>query len=103
MQDDPRPDIQDDSEADIENDLESSLNNATINKRNDIAQGHKESMPDSGPYGDSILETPAYKWLVASLQSEATLARGTPDLMEGIRETVFSTLPSSQKIIRKKP
>jgi hypothetical protein len=103
IQDDPEPDIQDDPEPDTKNDLESSLNNPTIGKHNDIAQDREELMPDSGPYRDFILETPAYKWLVASLRSEATLARGNPDLMESIRETIFSALPSSQKISRKEP
>lgn len=102
-QDVPKPDIQDDLEPDIQIELEPSLNNLIIDKHNYTAKDHEEPVPDSGPYRDFILETPAYRWLVASLQREATLARGTPDLMESIRETIFSALPSLQKISRKEP
>jgi hypothetical protein len=56
-----------------------------------------------GPYHDFIVESPAYTWLVASLQREAILTRATPDLMEGIREKILCASPSLQKVSRKTP
>ena len=52
-----------------------------------------EEVLNSGLYRDVVLATPAYKWLIASLQREARLTRTTPDLMERIKKTIFSALP----------
>ncbi|KAF2494968.1 hypothetical protein BU16DRAFT_462498 [Lophium mytilinum] len=62
-----------------------------------------EAMPASDQYRDLLRETSAYKWLVATLRREATLSRGTPDLMEAIREEIFSALPSAPKVSRRQP
>ena len=99
-QDDPAPD-KEDVKLDVQDDVESSLIYQKFDEQNDIPQDHMETALDSSPYRDFILETPAYKWLVASLQGEATLAVGTPDLMESIRQTIFSAFPSSQNVSRK--
>ena len=102
-QDVPEPDIQDDPEPYTQIDVEPSLKTQKVDKHNDTAYDHKESVPDPDPYSDFIRETPAYKWLLASLQREAALALGTPDLMESIRQTIFSAFPSSQNISRREP
>ncbi|KAN0078700.1 hypothetical protein V8E54_005213 [Elaphomyces granulatus] len=60
-------------------------------------------MPDASSYRDFIVKTPAYSWLVASLQREAILTRATPDLMEDIRGKILCALPSSHKVSRRAP
>jgi len=62
-----------------------------------------EPTPDASHYRDFIVETPAYSWLVASLQREAKLTRANPDVMESIRKTIFSGLPSPHIVSRKRP
>jgi len=56
---------------------------------------------DTSVYRDFIVGTPAYSWLVATLQREASLKRATPDLMEDIRNNIFAALPSKRKVSRK--
>jgi hypothetical protein len=56
-----------------------------------------EEVLNSGLYRNAVLATPAYKWLIASLQREARLTRTTPDLMERIKEIIFSALPFAPK------
>jgi hypothetical protein len=58
---------------------------------------------ESDRYREFILKTPAFSWLVASLQAEANLTRATPDLMEGIRGEILGALPSSHKVSRNAP
>jgi hypothetical protein len=58
---------------------------------------------DTGPYYDLLVKSSAYRWLVASLQREATLTRTTPDLMEDIRTEILRLLPSYYKVSRNSP
>lgn len=69
---------------------------------NDVIEDDIESRPDNS-YLDFILKTPAYEWLVATLQREVTLKRTTPDLMENIGRKILSALPSDDKVSRKIP
>jgi hypothetical protein len=62
-----------------------------------------KSTPDVGPYRDFIVKTPAYSWLVANVQREATLTRQTPDIMEDIRKEILCSLPSFYKVSRRAP
>lgn len=57
-------------------------------------------IPEHGFDRDSMAETPAYKWLVTSLQREAKLTRAEPDLMEEIKREILDALPSSHKVSR---
>jgi hypothetical protein len=65
--------------------------------------GVEDEEVDTSVYRDFIIGTPAYSWLVATLQREASLTRATPDLMEDIRNTIFAALPSKRKVSRKAP
>ena len=56
---------------------------------------------DPSLYRDFITKSPAFSWLVTSLQREATLTRATPDVMETIRDSVLSILPSTHKVSRR--
>jgi hypothetical protein len=58
---------------------------------------------DHGIYTKFILQTSAYQWLKASLQREATMTRPVPDLMDDIRQTIMTVLPSPCKPDRKSP
>lgn len=62
-----------------------------------------ETEPDTGPYRDFILGTPAYAWLVSTLQREARLARGAPDIMDGIRQEILKLLPPVTRVSRRRP
>jgi hypothetical protein len=59
-----------------------------------------ELTPGAGLYMDFIAKTPAYTWLVTSLQREARLTRATPDIIESIRKKILDALPSYRKISR---
>ncbi len=63
----------------------------------------EEPTPDMSSYRELILRTPAYSWLLATLQRETTLTRAVPDRMEDIRKAILAALPSSQHISRKTP
>jgi hypothetical protein len=67
------------------------------------SEGDSEPPPDSDLYHDFIVKSPAYSWLVASLQREATLTRATPDLMGDIGDKILSVLPSIHKVSRRAP
>ncbi len=69
----------------------------------DVLEDETEITPDAGIYRDFIVKTPAYSWLLATLQREATLSRATPDLMDNIREIILGALPSYRKVSRKAP
>jgi hypothetical protein len=94
---------QHDPQLETRHDLGPSLEPLTMDENYDTAQDQIESMSDSGLYRDFIRKSPAYKWLVASLQREVILARGTPDIMENIKKMIFSAMPSPHKISRKEP
>lgn len=73
------------------------------NENDDALVDDTELTLDAGLFRDFIVQTPAYSWLVASLQRETTLTRAIPDLMEDIRGEVLGALPSSYKVSRKGP
>jgi hypothetical protein len=54
-------------------------------------------------YQDFIVKSPAYKWLLATLQKEFLLLPANPDVMEGIRSKIMSFLPRCSFISKKKP
>jgi hypothetical protein len=72
-------------------------------ENDDTFEDDTEPTSDASPYRDFIVKTPAYSWLVASLQREATLTRATPNLMENIRGKILGALPSCHKVSRKAP
>ncbi|KAJ8116705.1 hypothetical protein OPT61_g1930 [Boeremia exigua] len=51
---------------------------------------------------DFILQTPAYRWLVATLERETTLARASPDLMENIGTQIRDMMPLHHEEISRK-
>ncbi|CZR60699.1 uncharacterized protein PAC_10595 [Phialocephala subalpina] len=61
-----------------------------------------EEKLDSSPYREFILKTPAYEWLLTSLQREVALKRANPDLMENIGRAVLGALPSYRKNVSRK-
>jgi len=76
----------------------------------DFAREDKVSQDDrQGPrldidlYRESVVKTPAYDWLLATLRRESATTRAAPDLMEVIRETVLGGLPSHQEMSRRAP
>jgi hypothetical protein len=88
---------------DENDDLNSAPPSLEPNENDDTLGDDTGPMPDAGSYRDFIVKTPAYSWLVASLQREAILTRATPDLMEDIRGKILCALPSSHKVSRKAP
>lgn len=70
-------------------------------ENDDALEDDTKSTPDAGPYRDFIVKTPAYSWLVTSVQREATLTRATPDIMEDIREKILRSWPSFYKVSRR--
>lgn len=60
-----------------------------------------ERLPDASPYRNFIVKTPAYDWLIASLQREVTLTRANPDLVDAIGKNILGALPSYRKVSRK--
>jgi len=84
-------------------DLDSAPISLELDENSDVLEDDTESTHDAGSYRDFIVKTPAYSWLVASLQREATVTRATPDLMEDIRGRILSALPSSHRVSRKTP
>lgn len=58
---------------------------------------------DVGLYRNFIKTTSAYQWLVASLQKESILTRGTPDIMETVKESILGALPSAHKVSKQAP
>jgi hypothetical protein len=64
-------------------------------------EDNTESTLDAGLYLDFIMKSPAYSWLVASVQREAAITRAAPDMMEEIRKTVLCSLPPFHKVTRK--
>lgn len=59
---------------------------------------------DAGKYRDYILKTPAYDWLIGTLQRESTLKRATPvDVMNRIRADILAALPASRRVSRSTP
>lgn len=61
------------------------------------------SLPAPGPYREFIVNSPAYRWLVATLQRESSLARTKPDIMHRIREAILAELPSDRRVSRRLP
>ncbi|KAH6869157.1 hypothetical protein B0T10DRAFT_418901 [Thelonectria olida] len=85
-------------------DLLSDLTSPESDENDDAQEDDmKPTPPDAGMYRDFIVKTPAYSWLVASLQREATLTRATPDIMEELGQKILGSLPSSRKVSRKAP
>lgn len=82
------------------NDLDSATTFSEPNKNDDAVVDDTEPTPDAGLYRDFIVRTPAYSWLIASLQREATLTRAAPDLMENIKEEVLGALSSPHRVSR---
>jgi hypothetical protein len=68
-------------------------------ENDDYLDDNTESMFDL----EFIVKTPAYGWLITSLQREATLTRATPDIVEDIREKILRALPSPYMVNRKVP
>ena len=60
-----------------------------------------ELSTDAELYRNFILTTPAYTWLIKSLQREVTITRADPDMMEIIGNKIFGALPSYRKVSRK--
>ena len=58
-------------------------------------------MEDSSQHRDSIRQSPADKSRSATLQREAILTRGEPDLVKFIEDTILFSVPSSHRISRK--
>lgn len=54
-------------------------------------------------YRDFTVRSPAYNWLVATLQREAILTRATPDLAEKIRKEILDCLQFYPNASRKAP
>jgi hypothetical protein len=69
----------------------------------DVFEDDIEPRPDTNSYRDFVVKTPAYHWLVATLQREVTLKRATPDLMEDISKKILVALPSYRKVSRNAP
>jgi hypothetical protein len=69
----------------------------------DNFEDDNEPTLDTSPYRDFIVKTPAYSWLVASMQREANLTRANPDLMEDVGRKILDALPSTHKVSRKAP
>lgn len=59
---------------------------------------------DAGKYRHYILKSPAYDWLIGTLQRESTLKRATPvDAMSRIRADILAALPASRRVSRSSP
>lgn len=54
-------------------------------------------------YNDLLLKSPAYEWLLANLNKEFILAPAEPNTMEIIRSQIIESLPSSNRVSRKRP
>lgn len=67
----------------------------------DLFGDHIEISPNATPYRNFIAKSPAYSWLIASLQREATVVRANPDIMENISNKILDALPSDRKVSRK--
>ncbi len=52
-------------------------------------------------YQDVIVMTPAYDWLIGTMQREAKLSRAIPDIMGKIRSDIIGALPSSYRVSRR--
>lgn len=70
---------------------------STVSDNADVAR------TDVGLYREFIKTTPAYRWLIASLQRESILTRGTPDIMETIKDSILNALPSGHKMSKHVP
>lgn len=96
----PVPENQDDLDLELASRIPDK-NDDTL--ENDTLEDDTLSILDAGPYRDFIVTTPAYSWLVASVQREARLTRANPDVMEDIREKILGSLPSSHRVTRRAP
>ena len=56
----------------------------------------------NGPYFEFLVQHPAYKWLLATLEREATLMRASPDLFEEIRTSILGALPAFQEKVSRR-
>lgn len=93
--------------------LSDDMNEEAINERKIDARGTEEpddpsECEDEEPseysrYQAFIKQTPAWNWLVKSLQREAILIRADPDLMEEIKTKIRDALPASHKVTRRTP
>ncbi|KAN0073022.1 hypothetical protein V8E54_009136 [Elaphomyces granulatus] len=66
-------------------------------------QTEESNMAGLLAYRDFILNSPAYKWLLASLRKETLLAQANPNSMLAIRQDIINSLPTSHRISRKAP
>jgi hypothetical protein len=64
-------------------------------------QKQQDNSPEKGMIFDFILQTPAYKRLVATLKRETTLIRASPDLMEQIGAQIRGVLSYGEEVSRK--
>tara|TARA_R110002003_G_scaffold206_4_gene15775 strand:- start:12 stop:638 length:627 start_codon:yes stop_codon:yes gene_type:complete len=65
-------------------------------------QKQQDDSPGKGIIFDFILQTPAYKWLIATLKRETTLMRASPDLMEQIGAQIRGVLRSYGEEVSRK-
>jgi hypothetical protein len=68
----------------------------------DAGQKQQDDGPNSGLSLDFMLQTSAYKWLVAILKRETTLMRACPDLMGDIEARILRVLPLPSKNLSRK-
>jgi len=69
-------------------------------------QGEDEPLelePNLTELKDFIVKSPAYNWLLGTLQRESEMDRATPDVMADIRATILGALPSLHKVSRRAP
>jgi hypothetical protein len=65
-------------------------------------QKHRDDSTENSMIFDCILQTPAYKRLVATLKRETTLMRASPDLMEQIGAQIRGVLLSHGEEVSRK-
>lgn len=61
------------------------------------------SIPAPDPYREFIVNSPAYHWLLVTLQREFNLSRADPDIMQHIKGVLIAAFPSQRKISRRLP
>lgn len=60
-------------------------------------------LPELRMYRDSIIETVAYKWLLADLGKHCRLIPSDPDVMTEIRGKILQSLPTTHRFSRREP
>jgi hypothetical protein len=98
VQDNDRPPYGDTKEASVDG-------SGSQDSNGEVEDRHANTKPESSQlaaYRDFIFSSPAYVWLLASLQKEFILDPAEPNAMESIRRKILNFLPTSHKISRKK-